>query len=54
MLRERKGKREQEREIDQLPSARAMTGDQTGNPGMCLDQESDLQIFSAWDNAPTN
>ena len=29
-------------------------GNQTGNLGMCPDQESDPQPFGAWDDGPTN
>ena len=43
-----------ERNIDQLPPMRALTGDQTCNLGMCPDWELNLQPFGVWDNNPTN
>ena len=43
-----------ERNIDRLPPAQAPTADQTHNPGMCPDWESNPQPFSAWDNAPND
>ena len=49
MLRERKGKRERHVDVRETP-----TGDQTGNPDMCPDWESNLQTFGVNDNVPTN
>ena len=43
-----------ERNINWLPPIRTPTGDQTCNLSMCLDQESNPQPFSLWDDAPTN
>ena len=43
-----------ERNIDWLPVACALAGDQTYNPGMCPDQELNLQSFILWDDAPSN
>ena len=49
----RKGGRETsmwERNINQLPLTHTPTGDQTHNPSLCLDQESNLQPFGLWDS----
>ena len=42
-----------ERNIDGLPLTPALTGDQTRNPGVCPDQELNLnrQPFALWDVA---
>ena len=42
----REGRRE--RDINCLPPVRALTGDQTHNPGMCPDWEFNLCPFSYW------
>ena len=47
------GRRERKREIGYLQSA-PQCGDQTHNPGMCHDQESDPQAFGVQKNAATN
>ena len=57
--REKEGKREEEkhqceRNIDQLPLVGTPTGRQICNLGTCSDQESNLQPFGLWDDAPTN
>ena len=37
--------------MDWLPLAHALTGDQIHNPGMCPDWELNLQHFGLWDGA---
>ena len=46
--------RERERGKHQFSPACSPTRDLTCNLGMCPDQESNLQPFGIWDNAPTN
>ena len=40
-----------ERNIDPLPLGHSPTRDQTHNPGMCPDRESNQQLFPWWHNA---
>ena len=40
--------------LDRLPPVRALPGNQTHNLGRCPDQESNLQPFGVWDDAPAN
>ena len=53
-LKEREREREKERNMDWLPLIRAPTRDQTRNPGVCPDWESNLQLFGAQGDAPTS
>ena len=51
----REGGREKHHcERETLPLTRALTRDQTHNPDMCPDQESNQRTFSLRDNAPAN
>ena len=43
-----------ERDIHQVPLAHALNGNWTWNPAMCPDQESNLWLFSLWNDAPAN
>ena len=59
--REGKGGRERgretsmgERNTDQLPPIRSLTGDRTYKPGMCPDQELNPQPFGLGDDTLTN
>ena len=47
----RERERERERNIDCLPPAHTLTGDQTHSLGMCPDQELNQQPPGAWDEA---
>ena len=40
-----------ERNLSLLPLACSLTRDQTHDPGMCPDQQSNLRPFALWDNA---
>ena len=46
--RERGREGERDGEKQQLPLIRALTEDQTPNPGMCPDQESNRQPLLCW------
>ena len=46
--------REKERNLDQLPPQRTLTGDQTCNLGVCPDWESNPKPFGVQDDAPSN
>ena len=49
------GEREGEKQnINLLPLIQALTGDRTYDPGMCPNQESNLQPFTLRDDTPTN
>ena len=46
--------RERERNINQFPLVRTLTGDLTCSLGMCPDQGWNPQPFGAQDDSPTN
>lgn len=43
-----------EQNMDLLPLTQTLTGDRTGNLGVCPDEEWNLQPFSLQDGAPTH
>ena len=50
-LEKGEGREKEERNINQLPFIHTPTRDQTCNPGMCPDWESNQQPFALQDNA---